>query len=584
MMKKWIGMAIDSSKRFSYTIIFAFAFVFYKVLIEQTLKTDDTWYYVSICMLLMILSSGVIHLWAQEWRGSRKWLKLLGANLAVSLLWVAYTYYNYQLYGNDIPDVLVLQVIVLLVSLLAGFSVYPFLRRPGLGTHLLRLATNLAIAGLFSLVLMLGVAFILYTLFVLFHVDIYRALYDVAIMISHFVFPVIFLMMYPRYLWEQRDPDLISEDEKMNAEAHDTGDIQMVYRVVLNYIAMPLLLIYTLILYTYIVSTVISWEMPVNSFSYLVSFYLIVSLLTIYLLKGYETHRNVFEVWIHKSLGYFAVSLVIPTICMLYGMFVRIAYYGVTVPRYYILLLGFFALFALSMLFFLGKRAQSALVISFICVLLASGFGYFSASEVTFRSQVAQLTTIMGGDIALVTEDWDIDGVLSRISYEQKRVLESSVSVIVQLGYLPRINPALFDGRVYQYQYARYLDDGTNVAEIDVKQENYLQYYYKEGSEVYFASQTNDVWQLILSDHETVEIPNLIRIESNASTLAVYSSDGVLVDNVELADLIPVGYGIRDLFVKDVNYKLMLMIDHAYIPESTMDGAFRVIVTIIKNR
>lgn len=582
MIKKWVGMAIDSSMRFSFTIFFAFAFVFYRVLIEKSFSTDISRYYISVCMFFMVLSSGLIHLWVQERRGRRKWLQLPVANFAMSAFWVAYFYYNYRQYGSNIPDFLVLQVIVVIISLFAGFSVFPFLRRPGLGEHLLRLATNLAIAGLFSAVLMLGVAFILYTLFVLFHMDILVPLYDVAIIISHFIFPVIFLMMYPRYEWEKRDVEASNVDQRV--WHHDSGDIQMVYRVVLNYIAMPLLLIYTVILYTYIVSTLIAWEMPVNSFSYLVSFYLIVSLITIYLLKGYETHRNVFEVWIHRSLGYFAVSLVIPTVCMLYGMFVRIAYHGITVPRYYIMLLGFFSLFALGMLLFLGKRAQSTLVISFICLLLISGFGYFSASEVTFRSQVAQLTQVMGGDVAFVTEDRRIDGILSTIPYDQMRVLESSVSVIVQLGYLSRINPALFDGRVYQYQYAKYVEDGTDAAETAVKMENYLQYYYKEGSEVYFTSQTNDLWQLILLDHEIVEIPDFIRMESNGSTLAVYNDNGTLVDQVELADLIPVGYGIRELSIRDVNYKLMLMIDYAYIPESTMDGAFRVIVTIIKDK
>lgn len=583
MIKKWVGLAIDSSKRFSVTIFFAFAYVIYKILVEEKFAANAADYYISLFMILMILSSGLIHVMFQGKQGSNKWFHLLGANLAAAALWGGYAYYHFSVYGIDFPMWFVLQVFVLGVSLCAGFAVFPFLRRPVLGNHLLRLTTNLAIAGLFSLVLLLGVAFILYTLYVLFSLPITRALYDFAIIVSHLVFPVIFLMMYPRYEWEQLGSEM-TEEEAESICCHDSGDIQMVYRVVLNYIAMPLLLIYTVILYTYILSTLMAWEMPVNSYSYLVSFFLIVSLLTIYLLKGYEHHRNVFESWIHKSLGYFAVSLVLPTICMLYGMFVRIAYYGVTVPRYYIVLLGLFAIFALSLLFFLGKRAQSALVVAFVCTLFVSAFGYFSASEVTFRSQAARISKIVGEEAMVVRDQQVIGDSMSQLSYEEIRDLESSVHVIAYLGYLDRINPVLYDSVNYGYQYVNVFE-GEEVAPVkkSATSENYIQYYYNQSESMYVASEVGDVWQLILLDHDMVVIPGFIRVESDGSSITVYNDKGLSVETIALPDLVSTGFGVREISIKDVSYQFMVMIDHAYISESTMDGAFRVIITVIKS-
>lgn len=579
MMKKWVGMAIDSSKRFSFTIFFAFAYVVYKILIEQALYGNQFGFYLSLAMVLMIFSSGLIHLIFHEVQGRRKWIKIFAANAAAGLLWGGYSMYHFRQLGGEFPAAFALQIFVIGISLCAGFAAYPFLRRPGLGGHLLRLATNLAIAALFSGVLFLGVAFILYTLYALFSLSILRALFDFGIIVSHFVFPVIFLMMYPRYEWEKTN---LEDEEAAAVSLHDSGDVQMVYRVVLNYIAMPLLLIYNVILYTYILSTMIQWEMPINSFSYLVSFFLVVSLLTIYLLKGYDHHRNVFESWIHKSLGYFAVSLVIPTICMLYGMFVRIAYYGVTVPRYYIVLLGFFSIYALALLFFLGKRAQSALVVSFVCALLVSAFGYFSAPEVTYRSQVAQMSKIVGQDV-LRAESQVLSERMAELPYEDMRDLESSVHVIGFLGHLERLNPVLYDSVYYGNQYAKFIDlAATDASGESRNNDSYLQYYYNQSESMFVKTEASDAWQLILLDHDLVEIQGFVRVESDGSSIHLYSENGPAIERIELSDIIATGFGERDITIKGVEYKLMVMIDHAYIPESTMDGAFRVVITILK--
>lgn len=172
------------------------------------------------------------------------------------------------------------------------------------------------------------------------------------------------------------------------------GKYPVILKFFTQFILIPLLFIYVIILYFYSFKILINWQLPRGWVSYLVLAYSIVGILALLLVHPLKENNTKSWVKIFSKVFYFTI---IPLIILLFtAIFTRILEYGYTEPRYFVLLL---ALWLLSIvIYFVFKKNSS---IKFIPIsLFAFGvfaliFPYLNAFSVAKRSQKSELLKLL---------------------------------------------------------------------------------------------------------------------------------------------------------------------------------------------
>ncbi|MFZ4928254.1 DUF4153 domain-containing protein [Chryseobacterium sp. Mn2064] len=186
---------------------------------------------------------------------------------------------------------------------------------------------------------------------------------------------------------------LLFNEKGLNTLEKD-GTYPVVLKFFTQFILIPLLLIYAVILYFYSLKILINWELPRGWVSYLILAYSMMGILALLLVHPLKEENAKSWVKIFSKVFYYTI---IPLIVLLFtAIFTRILEYGYTEPRYFVLLLALWLL-STVIYFILGKKTT----IKFIPVsLFAFGafaliFPYFNAFSVAQRSQKAELLKIL---------------------------------------------------------------------------------------------------------------------------------------------------------------------------------------------
>lgn len=159
-----------------------------------------------------------------------------------------------------------------------------------------------------------------------------------------------------------------------------------------QYVLLPLLALYLIILYTYGTKIVISWDWPRGIVSYLIIFVSVLGIFAYLLLHPYGNQlENVWIKW--SSRAYY--FLLIPLLILLYiAIFMRINDYGITVSRYAILALGIW-LSIVCLYTALGFTNIKFIPTSLFMVIVLSSFGPWGMYSVSERSQATRLERIL---------------------------------------------------------------------------------------------------------------------------------------------------------------------------------------------
>jgi len=164
-------------------------------------------------------------------------------------------------------------------------------------------------------------------------------------------------------------------------------------RLFTQYVLLPLVTIYLLILYGYEIKIIALWELPMGWVSYLIIGFSIVGILALLLL--FPLQENEQFKWVRKYTKSFYFAL-FPLILLLFiAIGKRISDYGITENRYFILILALWLLG--TSVFMLIKRLKNIKIIpiSLACVALFSTAGPQSAFSVAKYSQFSRLEKIL---------------------------------------------------------------------------------------------------------------------------------------------------------------------------------------------
>lgn len=241
--------------------------------------------------------------------------------------------------------------------------------------YVIRIFSGFFLTVLYSGVLYFGISAILFTINALFDADIDGKWFFYFFLMVTFIFGA---LMFLSKLPEKEEP-------------FESYPYSKALKILLLYIVIPLITIYTGILYVYFIKILLTQEWPMGLVSNLVLWYSVVSAAVIFfitpILEEYKLAR-LFRTWFPRIL--------LPILGMMFvSIGKRIAQYGVTENRYFVVLLGIWVL--LIMVYFIVKKKLTNIFIPVTLSIFAlvSILGPLSAFSVSNFSQNQRFTALL---------------------------------------------------------------------------------------------------------------------------------------------------------------------------------------------
>lgn len=194
-------------------------------------------------------------------------------------------------------------------------------------------------------------------------------------------------------------------------------------KVFTQFVLIPLVLIYLVILYAYTVKIIIDWEWPVGWVAYLVLGFSITGIFSILLVHPIVDRPENGFIRVFSRRYYLAL---VPMLILLFlAIWRRISEYGITERRYFVLVLAVWL--AGVVLYFLVSRRRSIKIIPASLCILAFGtsFGPWGAFSVSERSQLERLSGYLTANRILV--DGKVQRAPSEVSLADARNITSIV-------------------------------------------------------------------------------------------------------------------------------------------------------------
>lgn len=226
---------------------------------------------------------------------------------------------------------------------------------------------------LYSMVLFLGLTAVFLTVDGLSLIKLKEEIYIEIWLFVVFVFAMIFFA---------------SKLKKVN-ESLEEYEIHKIFRLLIYFIVIPLITIYTGILYIYFGKMLITRSWPQGLVSHLILWYTIFSLFIMIMVTPMREKDLVAKTF----KNYFPFVSVPLLILSIVSISKRISQYGVTELRYFIVLLGIWLIFCMVSSIF--KARLSVILISLIVVVYISVFSPINNRRITIMSQNKRLERIL---------------------------------------------------------------------------------------------------------------------------------------------------------------------------------------------
>ena len=160
--------------------------------------------------------------------------------------------------------------------------------------------------------------------------------------------------------------------------------------IIVDYLLSPALLVYSLILYMYILRILFAWELPAGGVAYMVGGFVATALACMLLQELLEVRH--FD-WYYKYFPYVAIA---PLVLLWIGVFRRIGEYGLTEARFYLIWFAvLLTVFTVMLLFQKTRRFPLMAVIVGLVAALLTFIPGVRAKDFGIRSQLARLEKVL---------------------------------------------------------------------------------------------------------------------------------------------------------------------------------------------
>ena len=424
-LKKLLSHFKSGFERFPITIILAFMHFITGIYIAEVRNfQSDEFIEVNLLLFGSIFITGMCEIIREKYFYEKnKWL-VRGIYSFITLVLSIIFYVDY-LQTNDYNNFKFWALIPISIIL---FVLIPILSKENKEKYLQSEFSDFVITYIFAAVLFVGIAIVLTTISYLFFSSNNDFFFRLTTYSFWFIAEVFGASLFLSLL-KKTDDDL--ENYKFPS----------IFNLLIKFVIIPLIVIYTGILYIYMAKAVISMQLPKGLISHLVLWYTAFSVIIIILITPF-TQKDKFLGNFKKYFPYFSIPLIFAS---LFALFQRIYQYGITEKRYYVLILIFWLLFCVIL--FIRKMNITGIFISLIACVVIAVYTPFSAKSVSNFSQKERLKRMLVKYGAL--KDGKISKITQKLTNRQGNHIHTTIQYISSNSDIQKLNFKNEKGEVY---------------------------------------------------------------------------------------------------------------------------------------
>ena len=435
-------------ERFPITIILAFLHFITGIYIAEvrSFQSDE---FVEVNLLLfgsIFITAMFEMLYEKYFYKQNRWL-VRGIYSAITFV-ISIIFFVEYLRTNDYYNIYYFTLIPISIVL---FLLIPILKKKeNKEKYLQSVFSNFVITGIFVAVLWIGIEIILTTVNYLFFNSGDSLFFRLTTYSFWFITEVFGVSLFLSLL---KKPD----DNLENYE------FPFIFNVLIKFVIIPLIIIYTGVLYIYMAKVLISMHLPKGLISHLVLWYTAFSVAVMILITPFTQKDKFFENF-KKYFPYFSIPLIFAS---LFAVFQRTYQYGITENRYYVLISIFWLFFC--MILYIRKMNITGIFISLIACLVISVYTPLSAKNVSNFSQSQRLKRMLVKYGAL--KDGKISKITQKLNNSEGSQIYTTLQYISDNSTIAKLNFKNEKGEVYSTL-------GDLEKGLDVK-ESWKDYYYR---------------------------------------------------------------------------------------------------------
>ena len=309
------------------------------------------------------------------------------------------------------------------------FLLIPILRKKeSREKYLQSVFSNFVTTGIFAAVLWIGIEIILATVNYLFFYSGDSLFFRLTTYSFWFITEVFGASLFLSLL---KKPD-------NNLENYE---FPFIFNLLIKFAIIPLIIIYTGVLYIYMARVIISMHLPKGLISHLVLWYTAFSVFIMILITPFTQKDKFFENF-KKYFPYFSIPLIFAS---LFAVFQRTYQYGITENRYYVLISIFWLLFC--MILYIRNMNVTGVFISLIICFIISVYTPLSAKNVSNFSQSQRLKRMLVKYGAL--KDGKISKITQKLTNRQGSQIHTTIQYISDNSTIAKLNFKNEKGEVY---------------------------------------------------------------------------------------------------------------------------------------
>lgn len=311
------------------------------------------------------------------------------------------------------------------------------------------------------------------------------------------------------------------------------GDYPSVLKFFTQFILIPLLLIYVVILFFYAGKILVNWELPRGWVSYLILAYSMVGILALLLVHPLKEIAT--RTWVKIFSTVFYYSLLPLLILLFVAIFTRLLAYGFTEPRYFVLILAMWLTTVTFYFIFVRNASIKYIPISlFVFGLISLTFPYLNAFAVSKRSQKKELKILLSENHLLINE---------KIDFSKKIKSDLVYEIADKFDYLAKRYESTFLESLVDHQLAKTMkrinNDNRFYSNRTLLENSFINIIYEENSGN-LADWANEITLISKSQQLDINEYDYLLIASN------FKNNSFTIDNNTLT--VPLENNQRDGF------------------------------------
>lgn len=477
----------------------------------------------------------------------------IGLNLLAILVLMAYCW----LLPEKFEAVNFYQVISIGIVLVLSAFVVPFIKKNNdipFWEFSKTAILQLFISSIFAQVLFAGLALAVLSLKELFKVDIQPKVYqDIAV--------ICYALFAPIYFLTNIKPEVEQYKQEFKFDKF--------IKILGMYIFLPILALYTIILYVYLAQIIIKWQLPNGWVSMLVSVLGLggfISMLILYPLRLDKKKPNKVVNLLSK---YFPALLLPLLVLMSVGISRRLGDYGMTVNRLYVLILNVW-LYGISIYLFLSKaRHLKWIIISFSAVLLLSSVGPWSVYSITRRTMLKEIGQLLN-DTKLLKDGKVIDNSEKIIVLNPKisEALSEDIKYVCTNYGIEKLQRFFKDS--VKSKTSSDINEKLGISDLPIKDTNFNAWIEKKSDSVidinsyltlvFIPSFNSDKTDILTNDQVEISLKDLnLKVNPKAmNTSAVIIPLKPKLKEILQSHKTRSSYSAKELTISAKNYKLII--------------------------